>query len=55
MSGSLKRGLSSKPETPQEDTPGIFRTIESPKLNRRFSDDLSANLEMEDAEQFDKG
>ena len=54
MSGSLKRGLSIC-ETPQEDMAGIFRPLESPKVNRRYSDDLTANLDVEDIDHFEKG
>lgn len=53
MSGSLKRGLSIS-EIPQDEIPGIFRTLESPKLNRRNSDDLAASTDIE-VENFDKG
>ena len=54
MSGSLKRGLNIC-EILQEDTPGTFRTLDSPKIVRRFSDDLSVNLDIEDVDHFEKG
>lgn len=63
MSGSLKRGLSTS-EIPQDETPGTFRTLESPKLIRRNSvnvecnnnnsDELVTSNEM-DFENLDKG
>lgn len=53
MSGSLKRGLSIC-EIPQDEIQGIFRPIESPKLNRRNSEDLTASGDF-DVGQFDKG
>jgi len=53
MSGSLKRGLSIS-EIPEDQIQGIFRPIESPKLNRRNSDDLTASTDV-DVGHFDKG
>jgi hypothetical protein len=51
MSGSLKRGLSI---SENDEIQGVFRQIESPKLNRRNSDDLTASTEV-DIGNFDKG
>ncbi|CAG2107715.1 unnamed protein product [Medioppia subpectinata] len=55
MSATLKSGLSLS-EIPRDETPGVFRTLDSPKVGRRYSDDLTAHFDADtDVEPFDNG